>query len=524
MNEARLHQLRPRGRVRHGRAIRAWLGLTLVGGLLLGETEPTVPRSITLRECLVLALENNRDLQIERINPEVARATLESSQGLYDPVLLSEVRRESSSDTGGLDPTDFSRDAIYQAESISSRLGLTGVLPTGLSYTLGGTYANSFGLRNGLDFESYSLFAGITVSQPLLRNFWIDQGRLTIQVNRKNLRITELGVRYLAMDVVNRVQQAFVELQLARESGAIQEELLGWRRKTLRGIERKVEQGLSIPAEVLPSQTQLALGEADLWAHRRDVAVAESRLKNLLSEDVLHEPLTELRPVEPLWAMPEPLDLRQSWQRGLEQRPDLAQLREDVGKADLDLKYRRNQLFPSLDLVAGYGRRGASTDQLPPPLEASASLSDAFGQIRDASAPSDMIGVIFSLPLSRATERANHRVSRQLKAQTELRVKQREDLVVQEIAEAMSRARAGLERVDAARRASDFARQALEAEERKLAGGASTLFFVLQLQTDLASACTTEVRALAEYHQARAQLHFAEGSILDRHQLTLIAE
>ena len=91
MNEARLHQLRPRGRVRHGRAIRAWLGLTLVGGLLLGETEPTVPRSITLRECLMLALENNRDLQIERINPEVARATLESSQGLYDPVLLFEV-------------------------------------------------------------------------------------------------------------------------------------------------------------------------------------------------------------------------------------------------------------------------------------------------------------------------------------------------------------------------------------------------------------------------------------------------
>ena len=78
--------------------------------------------------------------------------------------------------------------------------------------------------------------------------------------------------------------------------------------------------------------------------------------------------------------------------------------------------------------------------------------------------------------------------------------------------------------MDAARRAADFARQALEAEERKLAGGASTLFFVLQLQTDLASARTTEVRALAEYNQARAQLHFAEGSILDRHQLTLIAE
>ena len=48
-----------------------------------------------------------------------------------------------------------------------------------------------------------------------------------------------------------------------------------------------------------------------------------------------------------------------------------------------------------------------------------------------------------------------------------------------------------------------------------LAGGKSTLFFVLQLQNDLAAARSAEVRARADYNQALSQLRFAEASLLD---------
>jgi hypothetical protein len=134
---------------------------------------------------------------------------LSASQGYYDPLFTAEARAESATDSGGFDPADFSRDAIYSADSDVARAGLIGFLPSGLSYALSGNYAHSYGLRNGLNFDSYALFTGISVRQPLLKNFWIDQARLAIRVNKKNLKITELGVVYMAMDVVNRVQQAY---------------------------------------------------------------------------------------------------------------------------------------------------------------------------------------------------------------------------------------------------------------------------------------------------------------------------
>lgn len=481
-------------------------------------------RSVTLRECVELALNNNRELQAERLNPVIVRATLSGSFGVYDPVFLTDVRRDSSSDTGGLDPADFSRDAIYSADSVTAKFGFAGLLPSGLSYNLGGSYANSFGLRNFLNFESYSLSGGITIQQPLLRNFWIDQDRLTIKVNRRNLRITELGVRYLTMDVVNRVQQAYYDLALAFEDVRVHEQMLAVRRQTLMAFQRKVEEGLLAAVDLLPPNTQIATSEATLASLRSAMLLAGNRLRYLIGGESLGDPACLLSPAERLVAIPETLDLQTSWQRALSQRPDLLQLRENIEKAELQLKYVRNQLFPSLDVVAGYGRRGASTGQVPPPLDPVASASDAWQQIADGTAPSDFVGLVFSVPLSRTTARAHYRAGNELREQAILRVKQREELLLQETADAIALARSSLEQVAAARRATQYAEAALTAEERKLTGGKSTWFFIAQVQSDLASARSSELHALSQYNQAVARLQFVEGSTLDRNGLAVSVE
>lgn len=497
----------------------AWLVLlTWVladGPLMAAGKDAAGPRFLTLQQCLAQALRQNRELQIERLNPAIARANLGGAFGFYDPILTSEYRAENAADTGGFDPADFSRDAVYAAESDVLRFGLTGLLPTGLAYTFTGSYANSFGERNLLNFDAYSVTAGITLRQPLLKNLWIDQGRLTIRVNRQLLKMTELGVNWLVLDVVNRTQRAYYELLYAREHLGVQLALRDSRRRTLTGLERQAEQGVLTDADTLPTRMQLASLNTTLLAASNAVALAENGLKTLLGEDFRTHPDGSLHPLERLRVDPRDFDLQASWRSGLERRPDLAQLRADVARGDLDLKFRRNQLLPSLDFVAGYGRRGASTAQLPPPLEAQASASDAFAQLRAGTAPSELVGVIFSLPLSRATERANYRASRLLKEQAELRVRQLEELILREIADAVQTARLTLDRVHAAGQAAEFAQQALATEERKLAGGRSSVFFVLQLQNDLLTTRAMELRAKADHLQALSQLGFAEGSLLE---------
>ncbi len=488
----------------------------------LAQTNAPDVRPITLDECIRTALIHNRSLQIQRLNPEIARDTLSGSRGYYDPLLIADVRHESSSDSGGFDPTDYSRDAIYDAESETARMGLTGVLPTGMRYSISGSYANSYGYRNLMDFDSYNLSGGFTIEQPLLKNFWIDQGRMTIRVNKKNLEITDLGVVYLTMDVINQVQQAYFELLAARDRLDVQRRLVTMREQFAGGLERQVEVGMLTPPDTHLAQSQLATAQAEVAAATNAVTLAGNALRTLLGEPWTDTSVVPLAPRERLTVVTALFDLSSSWDHGLRQRPDLAQLRQDLERADIDLKYRRNQLFPSLDLVAGYGRRGASTIQttnIGTPINASS--SDAFDQIRRGDNPNDMIGVIFSMPLTRKTERASYRVGKHLKTQAELLVTQKEELVMREIADALSTARASLDRVQAAGRAVEFAQTALTAEERKLAGGKSTVFFVLQLQRDLANAQAGEIRAKADYNKAVSQLQFADATLLEAHQITI---
>lgn len=473
-------------------------------------------RPVTLDLCLEQALRQNRELQIERLNPAIAHANLAGAFGFFDPLFISDYRREQASDTGGFDPTDFSRDAVYAAESEVLRLGLTGYLPTGLSYAVTGAYANSFGERNLLNFDAHTVAAGVTVRQPLLKNLWIDQGRFLIRANREALRLTEFGVNWLVLDVVNRTQWAYYDLLYAREYLAGQQELRAVRGRLLAGLERQAEQGVLAESGLLPTRMQLATLATALLAATNAVVLAENALKTLLGDDFRTENDTTLLPAERLRVESRTYDLQASWQLGLARRPDLAQLRTDLARGDLAVKFRRNQLFPALDLVAGYGRRGASTAQLPPPLPAAATASEAFDQFGAGTAPNQMVGLVFSLPLSRTADRAAYRASRQLRAQAELRVKQLEELVLRQIADAIQTARLTFDRVQAAAQATDFARQALAAEERQWAGGRSSLFFVLQLQNDLLAARAQELRAKADHLQAVSQLDFSEGSLLDR--------
>lgn len=484
------------------------------------EIQPIV-RRLSVQDCVREALAHNRDIQIERFNPRIARFALDAARGVYDPLFMADTRRMGLIDDGGLDPNDMSKDRTYDTTSVTSTLGLQGLLPTGMSYSLEGDYANTYGFRQPQNVDSYNLYAGVTVQQPLLRDFWIDASRLTIRVNRKNLRITELGVMYMSMDIVNQAVQAYYDLVLARQEVRVQEKLLEVRKRFEADTRQQVAVGRLSNLDEKLALAETANVEVDVLVARQAVYLAANALKTLLGDDFKSSADVILEPTEGLAIIPETFSLQQSWQRGLDLRPDLAQMRLDVEKADLDLKYRYNQLFPYLNVVGSYGRKGASTSQEAPPTSARASASDAFDEILDGVAPNNMIGAIFSIPLSRARERADYRSSRELRQQFQVRVKQREEWVLREVDDAYRTVQATLDRVAATGRAVEAAEAAVRAEEQKLAAGRSTPFFVLSLQGDLATAQSAELRARTEYFKACSQLQFADGSILERHGVAL---
>jgi outer membrane protein TolC len=70
--------------------------------------------------------------------------------------------------------------------------------------------------------------------------------------------------------------------------------------------------------------------------------------------------------------------------------------------------------------------------------------------------------------------------------------------------------------MEATKQARIYAEAALDAEQKKYAVGKSTTFTVLQLQNNLTSARSQEIRSLANYNEALSNLAQQEGSTLQR--------
>jgi outer membrane protein TolC len=273
---------------------------------------------------------------------------------------------------------------------------------------------------------------------------------------------------------------------------------------------RRVEVGTLAPLDEKQAESQAAASRADLLTARHNLDAQANILKNLITDDYATWHNQNIHPGEKLVAMPEKLNVLESWEKGMTLRPDLLQSRVDIERRDIVLSYERNQLFPQLDLIGSYGRNGLDRH-----------FGAALEDIRDESNPTYSYGVLFSIPLSNRGPRNRYRATKAEKEQALLLLKQLEQNILVQIDDAVKLARTNLERVDATRQARLYAEAALDAEQKKLENGKSTSFVVLQLQRDLTAARSQEIRALADYNKALAQLAFNEGTVFERNRLTV---
>ena len=485
------------------------------------QTETNKSRLLALDEVIRLSLQHNLDVQIERYSPQVAQFNLSGAFSPYDPRFTFQAKENYVSSPGGFNPTSGLPAPGNETYNETYRPGLSGELPSGLRYDVGSDLANrisgssSVTDSNGVSHKvdrgvQYNPSIGIDLAQPVLKNFWIDASRQQISLDRKSLKISELGVRQRIMDVVNRVEQAYYDLIFAIENVRVQEKGLELAERLLSENKRRVEVGTLAPLDERQAESQAAARRADLLSARRDLDAQQNVLKNLISDDYKSWRDVYIQPVEKLVAMPEQFNLLESWGKGMTQRPDLLQSRIDVERRDVVLRYDRNQLFPQLDLIGSYGRNGLGKH-----------FGDAWETVSEEQYPKYSYGVLFSMPLSNRGPKNKYRASKAEKEQALLILKRLEQNILVQIDDSMKLAQTDFQRVDATKQARLYAEAALDAEQKKLENGKSTSFVVLQLQRDLTQARSAEIRALADYNKALSQLAFNEGTVFERNHLAL---
>src|SRR5688572_29795669 len=187
--------------------------------------------SLSLDECIRLVLQRNLTIRLGRTTPQIARLDLEGSYGYYDPVFNGGASQDYNASPGRLDP-NVGAGIVPGSKTWTERfsLGFGGVLPTGTRYDLGAGLNRLSGeafnrgtndLGDIIGFENipfqYTSEAFINVTQPLLKNFWIDSGRLTIKLAKKEIKMSELDLEFTIMDVINTTAGAYYDLIAARD-------------------------------------------------------------------------------------------------------------------------------------------------------------------------------------------------------------------------------------------------------------------------------------------------------------------
>ena len=460
---------------------------------------------LTLDDAIRLALENNQRIKVSAYGPQIARANVLAEYGAFDPA-LSFGRSSGETESPGLIVPPAQR-AVTSLDTYSA--SLDGLTPWGLNYSLGATASNANGPATGYA-DAYATFAGVTVTQPLLRGFGFGANLAGLRIAKANRGISDWQHRQTVIDTVTNVVLVYINLQQARENLRIAQFSLDLATQQARENEKRHRVGSNSDADVTQAQASVANREEAVLIYRRTVHTIENQLRLLTGETVFTVDgpalaIAELPPAPDLT-----VDAAADLKAAYEMRPDYQASRLGLTVNRASEALARNQLLPRLDFVGTYGYGGLDP-----------SFPAARAQVRDQDARVYSVGVQVRVPLFFAEGRGRARAARLTRQQSEADLVRFEEDIAVSVAAAAGQIETTRQRVAATRRAFDLQQQVLANEQKKFKAGTSDTRFVLQEQQQLAFVQNSYVGALADQRRAHALYDREIGRTLEHFHLTV---
>ena len=369
-------------------------------------------------------------------------------------------------------------------------------------------------------------------TQPLLRNFKIDNTRQQLAITRLNQDISEIQLQASIINIVSNVRNAYWDPLFATQSVEVAKRSVELAERLVRDNQTRVEIGTMAPIDVVQAQSQSA-------TQRQNLAVAEgTRRTNELSLKRLIVAGTQdpnwnaaIVPADRPEFAPQPIDITAAVKRALENRTDLQQARKNLQVNDTTLKFLNNQTLPQADLVARYGLIGQGgtqyitsgtginrivTGEIP------GGYGDALNSLFNRNFPTWTMQLNVTYPIGTSAADATVARARVQVNQVEAQLKQIELQIATDVTNAATNVQNGVERVEAAQAAREFSQRTLEAEQSKFEVGISTNYFVVQAQRDLATAQNNELQAVLAYRKALVELERLQQTSLSTSNITIL--
>jgi outer membrane protein len=463
--------------------------------------------ALSLDQCVRLALEQNTDIAVVAYETPIDEASLREAWGIFDPTLranLAYVRddRESVQQFLGSDGT-FTLTPVHNVSHLHEQsIDVTGLLPLGLVYSIGASKDET--TTHEARGDGWARHASLRL--PLLRgagNTTLTQIRLA----RYRRDISDARVTLQVIRSLRSVIQAYWSCVAADESLKVRETALEASRKLLADNETRVRIGVAAPTEIEEAKAALSQRKSEVIGARASVQAAGERLKQVMGvrpEDPLGRLILVPADTPSLGEGVE--DVRKSLELARANRLELKT--EDLYVASLrtERRYAGNSVLPALDIVASTDETGGHSKTW--------SYEHLYSQ-RDDNA-SYSVGIEASVPLGNLRARNAYkraRLEETQAGQSRLRTQQQIEWEVVRAARELETSRQqALEYGETA----ELRRQTLASEQKLLAAdNMSTSFRLFQMQQELVSAELQGVQARIGYQNALADLHVAQGTLLE---------
>jgi outer membrane protein len=398
--------------------------------------------------------------------------------------------------------------------------------------------------NSGFQSVSPALNSGFQfrLTQHLLQGFGFPANTRFIRIAKNNRELSDVAFRLQILTTVDQIENMYWDLVYAYENQRVKQESLAFSQKTLSDTQKQVEIGSLAPIEAVRAQSTVAADQQALTVAKTNLQLQQLVMKNALSR-TLHDPVLAKADVIPTSTMevPETEQIQPTEDlvnEALHHRAELVEGRIQLNSQEQSNKALRSSLLPTLDAFAYYGGSGLGGSQNPRsvcqtpdqpfcasatpdptlnqfPITPSVGYGSTLNQLVNSTAPDKGIGLQLNIPLrNRAAQAIQIRGEFEFR-QAQMALQQTENRVSIEVRQAQFAVEQNQASVASARAAVDYARQSLEAEQKKYQFGTSTTTAVLQTRSALATAESTLMSAMAAYEKARVELDRAVGNLLD---------
>ena len=380
-----------------------------------------------------------------------------------------------------------------------------------------------------------------TLTQHLLQGFGFAPNTRFIRIAKNNRELSDVAFRLQVITTVNQIQTMYWDLVYAYENVRVQKESLAFANKTLSDTKKQVEIGSLAPIEVVRAQSTMSQDQQALTVALTNLELQQLLMKNALSRTLRDQTLAgaEVIPTSTM-ELPENEQVQPTQDLiadALRHRADLVEQRIQLNTTEISNKAVRNALLPTLDFFAYYGGAGVGGAQNPQELCSDPQNPQIFGcattptpsvgygstlnQLVNSTAPDKGVGLQLNVPIRNRAAQATQIRSELEFQQAQMRLQQIENQISIEVRNAQFGVEQNGASVASAKAAVDYAKQSLDAEQKKYQFGTSTTTLVLQNRSALATAESTLMSAMAAYEKSRVELDRAVGVTLDHASISI---